>query len=318
MKNKLANLFYPLPNYVKEYLSEDFYLKRYLLIAVFLAVTIAINFGFRFETNCIEVKEFLPRFIRYIAFYSFAYFGGVFILKIAGSREKYFSNPTYWLLSIIAMVILAFDGSYQGTYDLAKHLVGTSSYVYVGRLLSELRNFFTILIPLLIIWWFTRKHYESFFGLTLKNVVVKPYMLLLLLMVPLIVAAAQTDSFLQTYPTFRSFGMEEKWDIATGWLAAPYELFYGSAFLSVELLFRGFLVIGLSRFMGKDAILPMVCVYAFLHFEKPMGEAISSVFGGYLLGIFAYYSRNIWGGVFVHAGIALLMEAVAAIVKGLA
>lgn len=315
MKNKLLTLFNPLPGYVKKFLNQDFVLSKYLFVAGFLAAAIALNFSFDFESNFVAVNEFLPRFIRYIAFYGFAYFGGVFILKLTGSSKDYFRNPSYWLLSIFAIIILSFDGSYRGAYDIAKYLVGTSSYLYVGRVLGEIRNLFTILLPLLIVWWFTRKHYESFFGLTLKNVIVKPYILLLLIMLPLIVLAAQTDSFLDTYPTFRSFGMEEQWNVATGWLAIPYEFFYGSAFLSVELFFRGFLVIGLARFMGKEAILPMVCVYAFLHFEKPMGEAISSVFGGYLLGIFAYYSRNIWGGVFIHAGIALLMEAVAALAK---
>ncbi|MCB0497463.1 MAG: CPBP family intramembrane metalloprotease [Cyclobacteriaceae bacterium] len=315
MKSKLENLFYPLPSYVKRFFEEDFSSKKYLLIAIFLLLAIGINFTVEFETKYVALKEFFPRFIRYIAFYSFAYFGGVLIVRLSGSKKNYLRSPGYWFLSIFAMVVLAFDGSYHGAYDIAKYLVGTSSYVYVGRVLGEVRNLFTILIPLLVVWWFTRKHYESFFGLTLKNVIVKPYMLLLLIMLPLIIIAAQTDSFLESYPMFNAYRMDEKWDIAKIWLVMPYEFFYGSAFLSVELLFRGFLVIGLARFMGKDAILPMVCVYAFLHFEKPMGEAISSVFGGYLLGIFAYYSRNIWGGVFVHAGIALMMEAVAALAK---
>jgi hypothetical protein len=55
----------------------------------------------------------------------------------------------------------------------------------------------------------------------------------------------------------------------------------------------------------------MAAAYAVLHFGKPMGEAISSVFGGYILGIIALYGRNIWGGVFIHGGIAFLMEVLA-------
>ena len=45
-----------------------------------------------------------------------------------------------------------------------------------------------------------------------------------------------------------------------------------------------------------------------LHFGKPLGECISSVFGGYILGVIALYSRNIWGGVVLHMGVAALME----------
>jgi len=96
------------------------------------------------------------------------------------------------------------------------------------------------------------------------------------------------------------------------WVTAGiYELFYGFDFLSVELFFRGFLVIALSRFVGKDAILPMVAVYCFLHFGKPAGEAISSIFGGYILGILAYSSRNIYGGLIAHLGVAWGMELMA-------
>ena len=52
----------------------------------------------------------------------------------------------------------------------------------------------------------------------------------------------------------------------------------------------------------------MITVYCFLHFGKPMGEAISSIFGGYILGILAYESRNIYGGLIAHLGVAWGME----------
>lgn len=52
----------------------------------------------------------------------------------------------------------------------------------------------------------------------------------------------------------------------------------------------------------------MVATYAFLHFGKPMTEAISSVFGGYILGIIFLYNRNVWGGVIIHMGVAWVLE----------
>ena len=39
-----------------------------------------------------------------------------------------------------------------------------------------------------------------------------------------------------------------------------------------------------------------------------MAEAISSFFGGTLLGIVAYNTGSIWGGLIVHLGIAWMME----------
>ena len=52
----------------------------------------------------------------------------------------------------------------------------------------------------------------------------------------------------------------------------------------------------------------MVAVYCSIHFGKPLVEAISSVFGGYILGALAFQTRHIWGGVVVHICIALTME----------
>jgi membrane protease YdiL (CAAX protease family) len=96
------------------------------------------------------------------------------------------------------------------------------------------------------------------------------------------------------------------------WVTAlTYEIAYGLDFITVELLFRGFLVIGMIKILGRNAIVPMAVIYCMLHFGKPMGEAISSIFGGYILGVVAYETRSVWGGIIVHMGIAWLMEIIA-------
>lgn len=87
-----------------------------------------------------------------------------------------------------------------------------------------------------------------------------------------------------------------------------HELSYGSDFISVELFFRGFLVLAFIKIAGKDAILPMACFYCTIHFGKPLGECISSYFGGMILGVVVYHTRSIIGGLMVHLGIAWLME----------
>ena len=55
----------------------------------------------------------------------------------------------------------------------------------------------------------------------------------------------------------------------------------------------------------------MAVLYCMLHINKPMGEAISSIFGGYILGVIALSQRHILGGCIVHIGIAGLMEVMA-------
>ncbi|MBK8951734.1 MAG: hypothetical protein IPM85_04820 [Chitinophagaceae bacterium] len=67
------------------------------------------------------------------------------------------------------------------------------------------------------------------------------------------------------------------------WKKIVYELSYGSDFFTIELFFRGFLVLAFAKWAGKDAILPMACFYCTIHFGKPMAECISSFFGGLIL-----------------------------------
>ena len=315
MIKSLSSFFDPLPKYVIDFLRADFKFFKYLFVAIFLLIAIGINYQFNFETRFVTKIHDGSRFFRYFSFYGLAYFSGVSLLRLSAKDWGYLKNPLFWVLSLTGMLIVSSNSHFKDVYSLAKRISEPSTYFFVGRLLSEFRYFITVLLPLMFVWFLIRKPHDSFFGLTAKNVFIKPYGRLLLLMLPVIMLAAQSPSFLITYPLFNTYGAETYWSVSVLWLVAAYEFLYATAFLSIELFFRGFLVIGLARIMGRDVIIPMVCLYAFLHFEKPIGEAISSVFGGYLLGIFAFYSKNIWGGVFVHVGVALLMEAVAALAK---
>lgn len=153
------------------------------------------------------------------------------------------------------------------------------------------------------------------YGLSAKDLHWKPYWMMLLFMVPLIAIASTQSDFLHTYPKLKHI-LPLPVDASPGWwYKLLYELAYGSDFFSIELFFRGFLVIGFAKWVGKDAIIPMACFYCSIHFGKPLGECISSYFGGLLLGIVSYHTRSIYGGLMVHLGIAWLME-VGAILGG--
>jgi hypothetical protein len=52
----------------------------------------------------------------------------------------------------------------------------------------------------------------------------------------------------------------------------------------------------------------MATFYCSIHFGKPLFECISSYFGGLILGVIAYKTQSIMGGLAVHLGIAWLME----------
>ena len=118
---------------------------------------------------------------------------------------------------------------------------------------------------------------------------------MILLVAPGVFLIAFEPQFYQYYPTFMRCIPEGSSE--SNWLFIfIYELAYSVDFFSIETLFRGFFVIGLGRFIGKEVIIPMVTIYCVIHFGKPLGETISSIFGGYLLGILAFYTRSILGG----------------------
>jgi hypothetical protein len=131
---------------------------------------------------------------------------------------------------------------------------------------------------------------------------------MLLLMIPLIAAAATQPDFLAMYPKLKVITETARTDVFDWWQKLLFELSYGSDFITIELFFRGFLVLAFVKWAGKNAILPMACFYCTIHFGKPLAECISSYFGGMILGIVVFHTRSIFGGLMVHLGIAWLME----------
>ncbi|WP_290709553.1 CPBP family intramembrane glutamic endopeptidase, partial [Flavihumibacter sp. CACIAM 22H1] len=139
-----------------------------------------------------------------------------------------------------------------------------------------------------------------------------PYLIMLAVVVPLVSFAATQPDFLQTYPKMKLLQFQAQ-PPPSGWQKIAFQLAYGSDFITIELFFRGFLVVLLARLIGPAAILPMAVFYCSIHFGKPLLECISSYFGGLLLGIFACYSGSIYGGIVVHLGLAWMMELAATI-----
>lgn len=164
----------------------------------------------------------------------------------------------------------------------------------------------TVMITCLWITWRLFNKEQPFYGTSLQGFKARPYLLMLLIMVPLIAAASTQPDFLAMYPKLKNIssliGENESWK------KLLFELSYGSDFIGIELFFRGFLILAFAKWVDKDAILPMALFYCTIHFGKPLGECISSFFGGLILGVVTYHTRTIWGGLLVHLGIAWLME----------
>jgi len=145
-------------------------------------------------------------------------------------------------------------------------------------------------------------------GLTTESFDARPYFLLLALLLPLVALASTQPDFLAVYPKVKNIDFLDGHARPMWPWRLLYELSYGLDFLGIELFFRGLLVIGLVRYAGDSVILPMAAFYCTIHFGKPLGECVSSFFGGLILGVLAARTRSIVGGLIVHLGLAWMME----------
>ena len=79
---------------------------------------------------------------------------------------------------------------------------------------------------------------------------------------PLVLVASQTAGFQETYP-FYPEANRSAFDL---W---AWEAMYAAQFLALEVFFRGFLLAGLRRALGANAIFVVMVPYCMLHFGKP-------------------------------------------------
>ncbi len=288
-------------NYISRYFYETD--KRVLaLVSTLTGILIWINYYFDVDDKIGNYQSFpvsfISRFIIFLVAFTLPY---VFYFLL--TRKNYFSDFTFVLLLLIAPAIFSL-----------KVALNIPFYFSANRGVNEYWNhvfYWPVLLVitglLLIICWRSFHKDQPFYGITTKNLDWKPYILMLLIMLPLITAASTQPDFLATYPKLKTISTLNGTELS-GWHKLVFELSYGIDFVTIELFFRGFLVLGFIKWAGKDAILPMACFYCTIHFGKPVGECISSYFGGLLLGIVVYHTRSILGGLMVHLGIAWLME----------
>ena len=295
----------PLYSYIRDFLREDFHAPYYLSVLAFLGILLFTNYWFHLEPGYLDPLFGTPgHFYVVLGAFSFTYLA-TFSIQVAFGRVSWRQPVRFWIALTFIFVIIAIDLS-QTWYQNAVSYFPSESYWLTLKVLKNASSLFTVIIPLGI-FYLLSKQPSLFYGLSLKGFQLKPYVILCLIMLVIIALSTMNSDLSNYYPTYR----HEMGTYFEGreWISVfLYELFYGLDFISVEMIFRGFLVIGLAHWLGKEAIIPMVAVYCLLHFGKPYPEAISSIFGGLTLGIFAYKSRTIMGGAMIHICIALGME----------
>lgn len=292
---------------MKEVLKYITTYTRSLNVVVFTACTILValmiyvNFQYYIDPwidSHSITAAFVYRYFTFLVAFALPYL--FYVLQ----GKNYFKHPLILLLIFLSPAIFSWKMVMPTEFPLSDNI----SWNYYWNQVAYWPIRLVVMSFMLFIIWRVFYSNDSFFGLTVKAFNWKPYLLMLLIMVPLIAAASTQRDFLNMYPRLRDVDPVLQ-NVKYEWFYhLLHELSYGSDFISVELFFRGFLVLAFIKVVGKDAILPMACFYCTIHFGKPLGECISSYFGGIILGIVVYNTRSIIGGLMVHLGIAWLME----------
>jgi membrane protease YdiL (CAAX protease family) len=296
--------------FLKHHVSEDFNATQYGLIIVFLAVSIALNYHFDFEDDQLEMMNGYPKFIAYFFFYALPYLFAVYVCARCNNCIEVFKQKMFWIKSLFGIFILALDSSAPYLEEIVNYLSHPRTQFWIYKVSLNSMSFFTVAVPILIFYYLYDREKNHLYGLSACKFDVKPYFTMLLIMLPVIIGASFNEAFLRQYPMYKTSGAHLHLDLPEWTTVATYELAYGMDFITVEYLFRGFFVIGMAAILGRGAVITMAVIYCYLHFGKPAGEAISSFFGGYILGVVAYETKSIWGGIIVHMGIAWMMELV--------
>jgi hypothetical protein len=231
-----------------------------------------------------------------------------------GAETRRMESPRFFQPRFLLLLLLAplFFAAKMVHWDLSPLLPLAPPWNRYWLIVLQLPAKLLLLCSLLIVCWKTGllkgDSLRGSIGLTTRGVSARPYFGLLLLLIPVVALASTQPDFLRVYPKVKNIAFINGYTSPVWPWKAGYELSYGLDFLSIELFFRGLLVIGLVRYAGEQAILPMAAFYCTIHFGKPLGECISSFFGGLALGVLAYRTRSILGGLIVHLGLAWMME----------
>jgi len=305
MKRSVAALFREIGKFIK----EDFHLLSYIYTLIFVGIFVFFNYEYGFYRNVMKTSYTEGNSMFYFpAFYMFFYFGVAIPTLILRKDFKTLKNSKFYFKSVFFIFIYGLSIGFYAHKNLQIGSLFHEENAYIIRILSQLKSLLFYFVPLYILKRVYDRKIEGIYGLTRKTNHLKGYFSLFLFLLPFVIMISYSPDFQQAYPQFKPWFYDGIFGLPTYLYSIFFEITYALDFVMTELMFRGALVIGMAALLGRKAILPMVAMYCAIHFGKPLGETISSVFGGFILGALAYQTRHIWGGVIVHILIALSME----------
>ncbi len=297
--------------YLQDFWQKECKLSYFVVVLSLSALGIYLNYRYGIDANITgsgntQWQNFRSRYLLY-----FIPFAGAFLLQLFFYTHcNYIKNPWFWAVLLLAPAFFAFRVNFDWHLSFVNNLQAGDLQIFIQRCSDLVVKVFVLLVPVFILWYIKDKKKQPFYG-TATLTDLKPFIIILLMMIPLVLLAVTQKDFLHMYPRAKFLEALDL-PLKSGYYFL-YELCYGLDFVSIEFFFRGFLILSLIKICGAQCIIPAACFYCAIHLGKPAAEAISSFWGGLVLGIISYNTKSIWGGLIVHLGMAWFMEAGSAI-----
>ncbi len=294
--------------YWRQYVRDEWNARYAAVMAPFLLLLLALNYGLGLDDRLMALRSTgWLYFLLSVAYYGVPYYFAALAYAWAYGRFDLLGSRGFWVTSGLALATYAVYCGNVGT-DWVSDIVPPDLRAYALRCAANLLPALVGFGLLLLLWLTVGRREPGFFGLFGGTFHPTPYVGFLALGLPIVVAASFFPDFLATYPRYPYSPAFLRHGIAPWQAFGLFQICYGADFVFTELFFRGLLVIGIARWIGQAAVMPMVAWYMVIHFGKPVGEAMASIVGGWALGVVAYRTRSVLGGVLFHLGVAWSME----------
>ncbi|MGV3598660.1 MAG: CPBP family intramembrane glutamic endopeptidase [Bacteroidota bacterium] len=296
--------------YLQSYFKEEVKPAYFICVALLVAVGVYVEYTYDIEKNYVHIYYGnTPKYVLASAImYGIPFVGSYLLYIVFYKRYDLLKNRGFLGLLFFALIVYSFRSGWFGYRIWVQNYTSPENFYYAQRTFNQIAQGLLIFIPVLFYWWFVSRKEMALYGFKIKGVDLKPYLWMLLFMIPLIAWASFQNDFLNMYPVYQRI-IPEGFSTTMGVLKVLlFETCYGFDFVMTEFFFRGFLILAFAKYVGRGCVLPMVAFYVFIHFGKPLGETLSSFGGGLILGVIAYETKSIIGGIIAHLGVAWMME----------
>ena len=223
-----------------------------------LCLVIYFNYFHSLERITGATKLRINWFVFYYLLFFVPFALAYFLQPLFYKGNRFFKNKWFWIILFIAPAIFSFRVNFTFHHPLVQQIWNGDEQLFWLHCTRWLVGLLAVILPVYIIWKIKDSMEMPFYGIR-KIDNTKPYLIMILCMIPFIVLAALQADFLKMYPRAK---------IIDGWELHPkviyiliHEVLYSLDFITIEIFFRGFLVISLVNICGRQCIVPAACFY---------------------------------------------------------